>query len=100
MNIYLISQAINNDFDTYRAAVVVAWNSTAARFTHPDGRMTWDNDKMEWIFINSDDTPNEWDIRTWIQDPSLVKAEHIGSIDDQANGDTTPRVILASFHAG
>ena len=38
MNLYLISQSVNNDYDTYDSAVVRAPTESTARTIHPDGR--------------------------------------------------------------
>jgi hypothetical protein len=37
MNLYLISQNVNNDYDTYDAAVVAANSEDEARLIHPCG---------------------------------------------------------------
>lgn len=38
MNLYLISQCRNSDYDTYDSAVVAAKDEDSARMIHPDGR--------------------------------------------------------------
>ena len=80
MNIYLISQDENNDYDTYDSVIVVAENNKEAVKIHPDG----------------DDA--EWDRRysTWASSPSKVSAALIGKASD----DIQPGVVLASFNAG
>jgi len=37
MKLWLISQDVNNDYDTYDCAVVAAVDEDAARHTHPRG---------------------------------------------------------------
>jgi hypothetical protein len=45
MNLYLISQSINNGYDTYGSAVVAAETEEMARHMHPCGEpLTNDND--------------------------------------------------------
>ena len=44
MNLYLISQRVNNDYDTYDSAVVCAKNKKEAQNIHPSGfkcNLTW-----------------------------------------------------------
>ena len=38
MNLYLISQTINDDYDSWDSAVVAAESAGAAREIHPDGK--------------------------------------------------------------
>ncbi len=38
MNLYLISQNVNGDYDTYDSAVVAAPNEHYAKHMHPDGK--------------------------------------------------------------
>lgn len=72
-HLYLISQSVNNDYDTYDSAVVAAPDEEAARRTHPG----WG-----------------WEDGGWARYPSDVKVELIGQTDREAG------VILASFNAG
>jgi len=73
MNIYLISQTVNDDWDTYDSAVVYAYSEEGARNTHPYGR-----DSFGWC------------------DPKDVKVEFIGI----AKSEVEEGVICASFNAG
>jgi hypothetical protein len=78
MNLYLISQSVNNDYDTYDSAVVAANSEEEARTTHPSSN----NDCFNSSFS------------TWCS-PDKVEVKLIGtSIDDK------PGVICASFNAG
>jgi len=74
MKLWLISQEVNNDYDTFDAAVVAAKNKDLAQQTHPS----------EWGGVE------EWAI------PEAVKVKLIGT----AVKDTKAGVILASFNAG
>ena len=77
MKLWLISQSVNNDYDTYDAAVVAAETEEEAKKIHPCGRQ--------------DDCSE----RTWA-DPKNVKAKLIG----EAVEGTKAGVVLASFNAG
>ena len=50
MNLYLISQKVNEGCDIYDSAVVCAATEKEARLTHPDGNMEWDGeeDYFDW----------------------------------------------------
>ena len=74
MNLYKISQDVNNDYDTFDAVVVAASDEESARAIHPD--KTYGKD-------------------SWVT-PKKVKVELIGVA---AKG-TPQGVILASFNAG
>lgn len=83
MLLILISQNVNNDYDTYDSAVVVAENVESARLMHPSRFVD-----SEW---HTD--PEEWK-HSWAH-PKDVKAEVIG-----VSNEKKPRVVLASFNAG
>lgn len=42
MNLYFISQTINNDWDTYDSAVVACDTADEARNMHPGGEKGWE----------------------------------------------------------
>ena len=49
MNLYLISQTINKEKNSYDSAVVVAENKQKARMTYPHNDMKgWDGKKTHW----------------------------------------------------
>lgn len=84
MNLYLISQTANHEYDTYDSAVVAAETEDAAKRIHPAG------DGMK---IPQGDV---WEARTWVNDPSLVTAKLIGiAVDGTKEG-----VIIASYNGG
>lgn len=80
MNLYLISQDVNNNYDTYDSAVVAALNEEDARKIHPCGD----------IF-----GVDRWDMYSWTS-PENVKVEKIG----RALKDSKQGAILSSFNAG
>ena len=83
MNLYLISQSDNNNYDTYNAAVVAAPDESVARTLKPsDGTVI-----MDW---------SEFDLFTWVRSPDQVKVKLIGT----ATPEQKQGLILASFNAG
>ena len=81
MNLYLIYQDVNCDYDTYGSAVVAAKNPLSAQATHPNGCDTEFNAR--------------WTDHSWcnIQD---VKVTLLG----KAKAGTYAGVIVSSFNAG
>ena len=80
MNLYLISQEHNRNYDTYDSAVVAAESEEAARLTRP-GQDDWpEGNTRDW---------------TWAK-PEYVKVKLIGT----AIEGTSAGVICASFNAG
>ena len=77
MNLYLISQTQNDNYDTFDSAVVAAEHPAKARIMNPGG-------------INK-----EIDLSTWTS-PEFVKVELIG----EAIHGTKEGVICASYNAG
>lgn len=73
MNLYRISQTVNNDYDTYDSAVVCAADEAAAKAIHPG----MDDDSSTWCVI-----------------PDEVTAELIGT----AAPGLPEGVVVASFN--
>lgn len=93
MNIYLISQSENNDYDTYDSAVVVAESEEEARDTHPsDGGMSYSMAEA----YGSDSQKWSYDFSTWASHPKNVEVQLIG----KASPDMEKGVVCASFNAG
>lgn len=85
MNIYLISQDINNDYDTFDSAVVAAESEEAAKEIHPI--QSWNG----WM------GPKEtWKSGTWCKSSEQVTVKYLG----QAAEGTPAGVLLASYNAG
>ena len=80
MNLYLLSQEQNNDWDTYDSCVVVANSPEEARWIRPDGS-SWGGDLRH---------------RGWAFSPDKVTVSLIGTAIDQEIGS----VVIASFNAG
>lgn len=77
MKLWLISQDVNTDYDTYSDAVVAAEDEVSARAIHPS--------PYGWKYGGGDWAPVE-----------SVKVEYIG----EAKPNTAAGVICASFNAG
>lgn len=87
MNIYKISQTVNNNWDTFDGAVVVASNEDEASRIFP---IINTNGVVEYL----DETT--WSVsEVWTTNPEDVKVELIGTTKL-----TKPQVILSSFNAG
>lgn len=81
MNLYRISQDVNDDYDTYDSAVVVAETEDDARLIHPSER-SWDGKSERWSsWSNAED----------------VAVQHIGIANSWLESGT---VICSSFNAG
>lgn len=80
MNIYLIEQDENTNYDTYDSAIVTAETEDQARLTHPTGKPNWDG---------KDENYSVW------CGAEYVTVTLIGKSDVKING-----VLLASFNAG
>jgi hypothetical protein len=84
VNLYLISQNVNNGYDTYDSAVVRAESEDAARRIHPDSEVMskyWDGCTDKW---------GDW------ANAADVKVELLGT----ALEGSLPGVVCASFNAG
>lgn len=80
MYLYLLTQTVNNDYDTYDSMVVAAFDSLSARFILP-----WESD-----------TWGECSKRDWAEHPDQVEVKLIGKAVDG----TKTGVIISSFNAG
>lgn len=85
MNLYLISQSENDDYDSYESAVVAAESEDRAKMIHPRGDILTEEN------LNKD----TWDY-CWVSNIENVQVEFIGTAKDG----TEEGVILASFHSG
>ena len=81
MNIYLLSQDTNTDYDTFDSMVVYANTEEEARNMHPE-----QNSGYGW--------GSEWG--SWAKIPEQVNIQYIGTNPSI----TEPSIILASFNAG
>ena len=93
MNIYLISQDVNNEYDTYDSAVVAAVNEYEAKRTYPSPFRIFVEDVL---YFNYGDSISSQEVSSgdWTSNPNDVDVELIGTTTKEAG------VILASFNAG
>lgn len=82
VGIYLISQSVNNDYDTYDSAVVTAESEDHAKLIHPNGEDTYAGENSGY-----------WGNRSWVDTPADVDAEYIGETPHLKPG----LVLCASF---
>lgn len=82
MKLYRISQDVNNDYDTYSDAVVIATDEEDARKIHP-------RNINGFVPVK----PPEYDSWCGIGD---VKVEYLG----EAKPGSQRSIVCASFHAG
>ena len=94
MNIYKLSQTINNDYNTYDSCVVIAENKKEAVKVHPNGYQNWDTRGQK----SEDNCVYEnFDVDDWAEIKD-IKVEFIGIADKSL--DTEIKVVCASFNAG
>jgi hypothetical protein len=80
MNIYLIEQDTNNNYDTFDSAIVAASTEDEARLIHPMEIENWDGKRDNY--------------GTWVNS-EMVTVTLIGLAVNNKKG-----VLLASFNAG
>ena len=81
MNIYLLKQNVNNDYDTYSSAVVCAENEKQAVTIHPVGDGLFYDGKKDCMWVNKYED---------------IQCTYLGKADKSVEYG----VILASFNAG
>lgn len=94
MNLYLVSQNVNNDWDTYDSFVVVANNEDEARYISPCEYYVWKDGC--WNFKYSDGTTNTTRHQSWCN-PKDVSVKLIGVADSSLEHG---EVVCASYNAG
>ena len=113
MNIYLLSQSVNNGYYTYDSCVVIAEDEDKAQCMHPDSDYVWE--QVRWCmrerdhsvshqWVSSAWVSHQWASSTWVSDIKDVKVEFIGMAGGKNEKGKpsliTPRVVCASFNAG
>lgn len=91
MKLWKISQKVNNDYDTYDSAIVVARSALSAKKIHPGGKRTWDKEKNTWTCSDF-----ETDDCSWAKLPD-IECEYVGKA---RSGMKQGLVLCASFNAG
>ncbi len=102
MKLFLISQDVNNDYDTFDSAVVAAKSEQDAREIHPSEFVTHVTDGL-WMGTYSERAKKSGEYETenggfnsWLEHPDIdqVKVEYLGQTQKERG------VICASFNAG
>ena len=98
LNLYLVTQDYNTNYDQYLGMVVAAESEYHARHIHPSEEYyRWNFEEMYWEFVYSDRTVRKADKHhSWVQ-PEQTICKKIG----QANPSIIkPTVLIADFRAG
>lgn len=92
MNLYLLEQVVNSEYDTYDSAVVAAPDRETAAKISPDEYRPYHPEHRDFRYENG--RPDSYGM--WARRPEEVKVTWLGSaIPGQKAG-----VILASYNAG
>jgi hypothetical protein len=96
LNLYLISQSVNNNYDTYDSAVVAAASEEEARLIYPtnwgENNVLWNGSK--WLWYIKDGRVLDYSPNTWTT-PDNVSVEFLAAGYEGEAG-----TVLASFNAG
>lgn len=91
MNLYLLSQKENDNYDTYDSVVVAANTEDEARLIHPDC-----NTNLSFPPLRSSEECWEDEFSRWCSAPNKVNVQLMGiAVEGTKSG-----IILASFNAG
>lgn len=96
MKLWLISQSVNNNYDTFDSAVVAAYTEEEARNIYPDN---WDGNTKrwngsKWLWYLEDGRVLDYSSGSWTS-PDNVSVQFL------ADGYEGPAgTVLASFNAG
>ena len=83
MKLYKISQNLNDDYETYNAAIVCASSEDEARHLHPhSGYLTADDGRHTWVTLGQINS---------------IEVQYIGEASSNLD---CPQIILASYNAG
>lgn len=96
MNLYLLSQSVNNHYDTFDSMVVAAPDPETAAKIYPYEDNKWQEDKNQWGSYHGDKYYPISRYDGWVNHWSEVTVKLIGVA---AEG-TAQGVVLASFNAG
>jgi hypothetical protein len=96
MKLWLISQDVNNGWDTYDSAVVAAETEEEARNIYPDN---WDNNPKrwngsKWLWYLEDGRVLDYSSGSWTS-PDNVQVQFLADGYEGQAG-----TVLASFNAG
>jgi hypothetical protein len=96
MKLFLLSQDVNDNYDTYDSVVVAAPNEETARLIHPGDEWPPPDAKYKTgdVIIDLPNNRTMWN--DWAYRPEEVKVKYIG---EAAEG-IEQGVVCASFNAG
>lgn len=96
MKIYLLSQDVVNDYDTYDSAIVIAENEDEARKIHPNKLVTHVT-KNQWMGTYSGGEEYKNEPYDWVEysDINKISVKYIG----EAGKEQQKGLVLASFNA-
>jgi len=96
LKVYLISQTVNHDYDSYSDAVVIAENEEVAKRIHPRGHInySWSDKDNEWQYKYNRDLSAEDEWTTPKDITCILVAEVVSPTY------TAGQVVCASYHAG
>ena len=101
MKLYLLSQDVNNGYDTYDSCVVCAEDEDAARRVHPSEYVTHNRDGKWYGTYEAGgeyETENANGYASWVPFTKIadIKVTFLGEADE-----STPHgVVCSSFNAG
>jgi len=82
MKLYLLSQSVNNDYDTYDSFVICCNNEDEARQSHPSGRVL--NPRDDFLYCD------------WTNNQENISVKYLG----EADPDLPFGIVCSSFNAG
>lgn len=93
LNLYLLTQHENHDYDTYDSCIVAAENEYEAKRICPDENYKFNEKSKSFTFSGADD---QSECGSWAFSLEKITATLIGVAEEG----TKHGVILASFNAG
>lgn len=95
MNLYIIWQTKNTEYDTYDSAVVVAESEEEAVQIHPGYEAGYEAGYEDW----NEKTwrQEQGNYGTWVKSPEDVQVRYLGKAEPNLQKN---HVVLASFNAG
>ena len=96
MKWFLVSQKVNNDYDTFDSFVVAAVDAEQARNFVPDLK-PWDLKEGELWEAEEFDSVDDWTFSMWTRDKSKIEARELGVCSSYTPAGT---IAIASFNAG
>lgn len=98
MKLWLISQGVNNGYDTYDSAVVAAETEREARETYPqlNEEYVYTYRENSWWYVWKQYPERKENGSCWASNATQVEAEYLGEAEEGTEAGT----ICASFNAG